>query len=588
MSILGLAACNPSSEPKDPLFITVSPKAMTFDAANPSANVVTVSSNSGWSLTVSDSALRVDRLSGNAGDTPVTVTDMPEGQAMTITFTTDDTDAVGNKLTARTTITRMVSDGDGDGETFTPEVIYYDDFGTGATTNTNASNYTGWNPTGAGASTVDYLFSTNSQMKNDTYGSSGRYTGASGGNYVRTYYDKGIGRIVIRNITLPNDVLNYTLSLGTEFTSTEGTIALSSDGITLVPLTFTTSAAYGRWVAVTIDFSLAKAVDRLFIHIVANNATAAYGINIDDVKLITSNKSGQRVDFVDAVNYRWAELPAAVENSDYAYNTYWTTTVKSRQVVRNYSYCYDKRCHNPIWVAYPLHECYREGGYGRTNPDPWHKAEELAQSEQSIIYPIEENGTTYQYWTYDILYQRSWTRGHLCRSADRGGANTEINIQTFVPTNIAPQAKGRFSELWADTEALVSGGDDAFTEQICSDTLYVVVGCHYQNDNNYVYDACVGSTTSTQSKQCIVPTHQYKLLLRTRSGSLGKPVQECSASELRAIGFWFDAVIDDSDTRTLKDFAKSIDQIEALTGVDFFPDAPAEVESSFALSDWGL
>ena len=38
------------------------------------------------------------------------------------------------------------------------------------------------------------------------------------------------------------------------------------------------------------------------------------------------------------------------------------------------------------------------------------------------------------------------------------------------------------------------------------------------------------------SKECIVPTHYYKLLLRTRSGNLRKPIQECSAGELKAVG----------------------------------------------------
>ena len=49
--------------------------------------------------------------------------------------------------------------------------------------------------------------------------------------------------------------------------------------------------------------------------------------------------------------------------------------------------------------------------------------------------------------------QRSgyWGKGHLCMSSERGGANQQINMQTFYPTNIAPQPSakaGTFGTVW--------------------------------------------------------------------------------------------------------------------------------------------
>ena len=85
-----------------------------------------------------------------------------------------------------------------------------------------------------------------------------------------------------------------------------------------------------------------------------------------------------------------------------------------------------------------------------------------------------------------------------------------------------------------------------------------------------------------------MPTHQYKLFLRTRSGNLGKPVQKCQASELKTIGFWFKEKITDGNSDNLADYAMSVAEIESLTGITFFPDIPTAVKEQCSPSDWGL
>ena len=283
---------------------------------------------------------------------------------------------------------------------------------------------------------------------------------------------------------------------------------------------------------------------------------------------------------------RYAELPADEVNSDYYYNTLYTHTVTSNQAVRNYSFCYDTRRHNPIWVAFPMHAIYAEGSGRSTDgngKDPWMQYPDLPVSQQSIIWDISGDG--YMYWSRTTLADGSWTKGHLCMSSSRAGANKEINLQTFYPVNIAPQSNkyaGIFSDLWSATENL----HWQHGSQICSDTLYVVAGCHYANDNNIEYDACNWNTHSVNSKACVIPTHQYKLLLRTRSGNTGKPVQNCTASELKAIGFWFDAVIPSGSSSNLADYAMSVADIEAITGHTFFPGIPDSVKQQCTPSDW--
>ena len=173
-------------------------------------------------------------------------------------------------------------------------------------------------------------------------------------------------------------------------------------------------------------------------------------------------------------------------------------------------------------------------------------------------------------------------------SASRGGADSEMNIQTFYPVNIAPQVSSsrapRFADLWSKTETYHYHRGT----EICSDTLYVVCGCYYGDPTWIEYDACNYNEKSQWSKQVEMPTNQYKILLRTRKGNSGKRVQDCKASELKAIGFWFDSIIPDSASAELRDYAVSIAEIERRTGLSFFPSVSPGIKDQCVPSDWGL
>lgn len=307
---------------------------------------------------------------------------------------------------------------------------------------------------------------------------------------------------------------------------------------------------------------------------------------------------------------------AAVREGDYAFFTHWSKSVKTNKVVRNYSYCYDTRRHNPVWVAYPLHALYREGGTGRTNPDPWTPDPMLDEALQSKIYKSAGDGDGiyegYQFWntaTMTLLGLGGyWSKGHLCMSSERGGADSQLNMQTFYPTNIAPQSSDKasdFATVWSYVESLFSGTNDYkntdFTADdgtrninIVSDTLYLVAGCYYEHDDWKEYDASNYSyapRTSAASKYCIMPTHQFKMALRTKKGNTGKKISECSADELQTIGFWIEAFptgAETSATAQLKKIAVPVSFIEQKMGFEFFPDVPASVKESYDPTDWGF
>ncbi len=295
--------------------------------------------------------------------------------------------------------------------------------------------------------------------------------------------------------------------------------------------------------------------------------------------------------------YAWVELPAQVDNPDYVYIKHFAKTVKSKKDVRNYTTCYDASRHVPRYVAYPMHGCYQEGGFGRTTPDPWRPDPAMTEAQQSIIYDRED----WQNWPWSnnptpgrsksdlTLWTRCngvyFNRGHMMASAHRGGAGAELNVQTFYPSNIAPENMMYYAH-WELIEKSIS------SNWICNDTLYVVQGTWFENDDNTVYDAGNYNRTSPGvSKICVVPTHRFTLLLRTKSGSTGKHVAECGADELTAIGFWLPQNFDSESPAavpSIGEYTCSVAEIERRIGgeFDFFPLCPDAVKERFDVSDW--
>ncbi|MDE7068918.1 MAG: DNA/RNA non-specific endonuclease [Alistipes sp.] len=260
--------------------------------------------------------------------------------------------------------------------------------------------------------------------------------------------------------------------------------------------------------------------------------------------------------YVEGHARAWAELPARAESAGYVYVSHFASL--GGRSVRNYSYCYDPALHVARWVAYPLHAVYR-GTVDRTN--------EFAY-DPKIDYS----------WQPDLgsgSYRGSYDRGHQLPSADRT-ATRDLNLQTFYATNMTPQLDRLNQDMWARLETKVRN-------QMCSDTLYVVTGCYYASTTT--------TTTDRNGLVCPVPTNYFKVLLRTRNGQTGKRIADCSADELKSIGFWVDQR-SYGDIEPPASVCRSVAEIEELTGFTFFPnlsEAAAEaVKSQNAPAQWGI
>ena len=251
----------------------------------------------------------------------------------------------------------------------------------------------------------------------------------------------------------------------------------------------------------------------------------------------------------------WAEMPAKVENANWEYC--YHDKLPSNNKLRNYSFCFDREKHCALWVAYPLHECYTEGGGKRTNAwsyDPCCVDDKEEPSLFNAYYP--QGGSSF-----------SHSRGHQLPSADRLASN-EDNATTFYFTNMTPQLQSLNGATWETLEG------DIRKKWMCSDTLYVVTGAHFDAGYGYAYD------NKGSGKACAVPTHYYKVILRTKKGNSGKWVGNCSADELKCVGFWFDHA-DKAARQTM-----SVADIEQKTGHTFFPNVKNAPKSTYNASEW--
>ena len=244
----------------------------------------------------------------------------------------------------------------------------------------------------------------------------------------------------------------------------------------------------------------------------------------------------------------WAELPAEENNSDYYY-AYHMIPDKGNGKVRNFAVCYSKELGCPVWVASPMHSYYTTKNTSRSDaygPDP--------------VIPA----------SIQVHKREGYTRGHMLGSSDRL-VSVGANKQAFYYSNIAPQLSSGFNTgggVWNNLEEYCDG-------LLCADTLYMVNGCYWENYNK-------------KSSGTVIPTHYYKVLLRTKNGNSGKWVVNCSASELKCVVFMVEHNSNQHKVEPHRGMMMSVAELERMTGHTFFPNVPNAPKDTFSASDWGL
>ncbi len=204
-----------------------------------------------------------------------------------------------------------------------------------------------------------------------------------------------------------------------------------------------------------------------------------------------------------------------------------------------YTVSYNKETKCPNWVAWYLSADHSDGEWARSN-------------DYREDYEVPSPRATNEDYKGSI-----WSRGHMCPAGDNKW-NADAMSETFLLSNMCPQDRSLNSGFWNQVEmdcrkwAKKYGG------------VYIVCGpLYYKNEHETI-----------GINQIVVPKAFYKVILRLNPHP-------------NAIGY---VVKNNEGTKKKDQYVNTVDEVERLTGIDFFPALPDdiedEVEAHANLDDW--
>lgn len=212
----------------------------------------------------------------------------------------------------------------------------------------------------------------------------------------------------------------------------------------------------------------------------------------------------------------------------------------------NYSLEYNYASHHTRWVAFTFYDKTSERNTKRTN----------AWSTDPYLLEYTDNAYDFRGSGYD--------RGHLVASADRL-YSIPANEQTFYYSNMSPQIHSFNGGIWASLENKVQAWGAL---SAIRDTLYVAKG-------GTIAPHQVMGTIGDNN--IVVPKYYFMALLAQKGATY------------KSIAFWFEHKAHPSPY-SLQDYAVSVEELEELTGIDFFhnlaDDIELTVEKQYNLQDW--
>ncbi len=259
---------------------------------------------------------------------------------------------------------------------------------------------------------------------------------------------------------------------------------------------------------------------------VSKKALRAYAETIENQSATVDNRVSQQDKptdenedgvQIDGNNIEGYELPAFRKNSN--------EIILKR---KGYTASYNPITNLPNWVAWHLTAAHADGDTKRKG-NTFHEDTDVPEPRAN---------------TYDYV-RSGYDRGHMCPAGDNKW-NALAMEQTFLMTNICPQDHvlniGDWNNLEAQCRQWAKQYGDIYI--VCGPILYT--GKHKTIGKNKV----------------VVPEAFFKVILR-----MGKSPQ--------AIGF----IYRNNDKRhPWGDYVNSVDEVERITGYDFFPTLPDSVE----------
>lgn len=204
-----------------------------------------------------------------------------------------------------------------------------------------------------------------------------------------------------------------------------------------------------------------------------------------------------------------------------------------------YSFLYNEQHEQSAWVAYELTKKETEKSTERSN--------------KFLTDPAVITGTA----TNADYLKSGYDKGHLAPAADMGWSE-KVMKESFYFSNMSPQLPSFNRGIWKSLEELVRNWAVQY------DDIYIVTGPVLENAL-----PCIGANKVS------IPKYYYKVVLDRDSDSF------------RTIGF---ILPNKASGDPLQQYAVSIDSVEKITGIDFFPlledDIENKTESALCIDCW--
>ena len=200
---------------------------------------------------------------------------------------------------------------------------------------------------------------------------------------------------------------------------------------------------------------------------------------------------------------------------------------------------YDDDLRVPIWVAYELTSDDASASLTRRD---------CFRTDPRLSDGVASNCADYEEPVFD--------RGHIFPSADASRGRFAMT-NTFIFSNMAPQ-HDRFNRgIWARLEGKVRAW------AIVADGIYVVTGAVFDRNDDGQRDA--DADVELMANRVGIPSHFYKIILHVRPSGFIDTISILLPHLDENVG---------STNSYLRNHITTIDEIERLTGIDFFPELP--------------
>ena len=207
---------------------------------------------------------------------------------------------------------------------------------------------------------------------------------------------------------------------------------------------------------------------------------------------------------------------------------------------RGYTTSYNRETKNPNWVAWHLTREHTKGQNQRKQV--------MFQEDEDVESPRATNSD---------YYNSRYDRGHMCPAGDNKWDKTAMQ-ESFLFTNVCPQNHGLNKNEWNDLEIQCRTWAQTYG------AIDIVCGPVYDADNQ----------RTIGRNKVHVPVAFFKVIL-------------CRKGTPKAIGFLYH---NEGRKQPMKAAVRSVDDIEALTGIDFFPaledNLERRIEAQARLSAW--